>query len=119
MQRKQSAMFLVGVFVVLGILGLLAAVAIPHAREMSYRSHAHDKETELLRIRSAVDEMLQQSHGGKLESIGPVADLSLVHTADEKPLFLIDYLPEEVSSHLIPGCTYSFTADGVVMQMTN
>jgi len=104
---------------VLGIIGVLASVALPHAGDMIYREKAREKEAELLQIRSAVSEMLQLSPSGKLESIGPVADLALVHTADAEPLILTDYLPPDMPGKISSGCSYSFTADGYVLQITN
>ncbi len=119
MQQKYAAGLLVGIFIVLVILGILAAVALPHASQMSYQSQVREREDELLQIKSAVMEMLGESPGGKLVSIGPTADLSLVRTADAEPLYLADYLPAEVSLPLKSGCTYSFTADGLVLRMTD
>jgi hypothetical protein len=119
MQYKQAAGFIVGFFITLGILGILASFAVPHAIEMAHQEKAQEKETELLRIQYAVDEMLRQSPSGELDSIGPVTDLNLVRTADAPPLVLTDYLTEKTSVRCLPGCTYSFTADGLVRQMTN
>lgn len=118
-QHKQTSLFLVAVFVTLGILGILAAVAIPHASDMVYQSGAQERETELLKIRAAVDDMLRESPCGKLVSIGPVKDLALVHTADTVPLALTDYLPEEMKNNITSGCHYSFTSDGLVVQLTD
>jgi hypothetical protein len=118
-QHKQASLFLVLVFVTLGILGILAAVAIPHASDMAYQDSSRERETELLRIRAGVDDMLHESQCGKLVSVGPVTDLSLVHTADAAPLTLTDYLPAEMKSNINSGCCYSFTADGLVVQYTN
>jgi len=118
-QNKQTAGFLVSVFIVLGILGLLCAIAVPHANEMVYASKATERETALLRIQNAVTEMLRQSPCGALEAIGPVTDLNMVKTADADPLALSDYLPDDKSGYLVPECKYSFTADGTVIQFTD
>jgi len=118
-QHKQGSIFLVGALVTLVILGVLAAVAVPHASDMLYQSTVHEREIELLRICSAVDEMLRESPAGRLVSVGPVTDLSLVHTADADPLNLTDFLPSEMDNHIGSGCRYSFTADGLVLQLTD
>jgi hypothetical protein len=118
-QHKQAAGFLVGIFITLGMLGALATIAIPHAVGMVYESEAREKETELLRIQRAVDEMLSMSSTGTLVSIGPTVDLSLVRTSDAESLSLTDFLPEEVCAYCNSGTSYSFTADGIVLQMTN
>jgi|WetSurMetagenome_2_1015567.scaffolds.fasta_scaffold669869_1 hypothetical protein len=118
-QHKQSSLFLVLLFVALGILGILAAIAIPHASDMVYQDTSRERETELLKIRAGVDDMLRESPCGKLVSVGPVTDLSLVHTNDAAPLALTDYLPAEMKNNINSGCRYSFTADGLVVQYTN
>jgi len=115
-QHKQSSILLVLLFVVLAILGILAAVAIPHAFDMAYQDTSRERETELLKIRAAVGDMLRESPCGKLVSIGLVMDLSLVRTADTLPLDLSDYLPEDMKNTLTSGCRYSFTSDGIVIQ---
>ena len=114
--HRQTAIFMVIAFVTLGILGLLSAVAVPHAFNMAHQSKSAVNETELLKIRAAVEDMLQQSPAGKLISIGPVSDLSLVKTADEPALELTDYLPPEITNPITSGCTYGFTSDGLVVQ---
>ena len=119
MQHKQTSIFLIAAFVTLGILGILAAVAIPDVSDMVYQSGAREREAELLKIRAAVDDMLRESPCGKLVSIGPVKDLALVRTADAVPLALTDYLPEEMKNNITTGCYYSFTSDGLVIQLTD
>jgi hypothetical protein len=119
LHHKQAAGFLVGLFVVLAALGILAAVALPHASDMVYQNTAHDREDELLRIQSAVTEMLFESPAGTLVSIGPTGDLNLVRTADVEPLYLDEFLPPEVNPRLESGYKYSFTSDGLVIQLTD
>jgi len=114
--NKQLSGLIIAFFLILGILGVLASIAIPHAREMAYDQQVREQEEELLQIRSAVTEMLQVSPGGRLESIGPVKDMNLVKTADTQPLILTDYLPEDLQKPIDSGYVYSFTADGFVLQ---
>ena len=116
MHQKQACELLLGILITLGILGSLSAVAIPHAIDMAHQSEFQRRETEFFRVSAAVDEMLQESPCGKLISVGPVADLSLVRTADPEPLFLVDYLPVDTRRHLPGDCVYSFTSDGYVLQ---
>ena len=116
MPNRQASIFMVAAFIVLGVLGLLAAVAIPHVSTMTQQSEARADELELLKIRSAVDDMLQQSPAGSLRAVGPVTDLSQVLTADDPPLSLKDYLPDGMKSVITSGCSYGFTADGLVAQ---
>jgi hypothetical protein len=118
-QHKQASVFLVGIFVALGLLGILAAVALPHASDMVYQSNAQNKEDELLHIQSAVTEMLFESPDGTLVSIGPVTDLTMVRTTDAAPLVLADFLPPEINPILDSGCLYSFTSEGLVVQLTD
>ncbi len=119
MQHRQVAGLIIGIFVVLGIIGALAAVAIPHAGQMIYQSEVEERETEFLKIQTAVMEMLRESPRGALEPIGPVTDLRQVRTADAEPLFLTDYLAGGKESYFTSGYKYSFTADGTVKQYSN
>jgi hypothetical protein len=115
-EHKQTAWFIIVVFIVIGILGALAAVAIPHAGEMAYASKAGDRTLELFTIQSAVAQMMCQSHASQIQSIGPTDDLNLVHTTDPDPLALADFLPDFKDGRLTSGYTYSFTSDGLVLQ---
>ena len=117
-QYKQTAWVIVAIFVILGILGVLSAVAIPHAGEMLYQSAAEARQTELLHIQNAVAGMLRESPAGALEPVGPTADMSKVHTVDTEQLTLSDYLTED-DTGLATGCRYSFTADGLVIQFAH
>lgn len=119
MHQKQAAVLIVVIFIVLGVLGVLSAVAIPHADDMVRQYGAEEREMEFLRIQAAVTEMLRRSPDGMLYSVGPTGDLREVQTIDEKPLFLSDFLSGDESDWITTGCRYSFTADGVVLQVTD
>lgn len=110
---KQAAAVLL-VAVILAILGLLAAIAIPHVGEMLAKQEAETRTAELFTVQTAVSEMLYRSICGTLEPVGPTADMSRVCTRDICPLVLSDYL---VDMTLDSGCSYSFTADGTVVQV--
>jgi hypothetical protein len=118
-QHKQAAGFLVGLFIVLAILGVLAAVALPHVFDMNYQSVADERNHELLGIQQAVAGMLNRSPAGTLVSIGPIDDLNMVRTCDAEPLELTDFLPPEINPKLDSGYRYSFTAEGLVIQLTD
>jgi hypothetical protein len=117
--NKQLAGLIIAFFAVLGLIGGLASIALPHAKEMVLQQDMRKKEAELLQIRSAVMEMLRISPSGKLESIGPVEDLTLVQTSDDQPLILADYLPPDMGVNIDSGCKYSFTSEGYVLQLTH
>jgi hypothetical protein len=116
MQHTLAAWFIIVIFAVMGILGALAAVAIPHTAEMAYASQAEDRTLELFTIQAAVAGMLSQSPVHQIQSIGPTADLNLVQTTDAMPLVLADFLPDVKDGRLDSGYTYSFTSDGLVLQ---
>ncbi len=117
MKEKQVAGIFLEIFVVVLILSLLLAVAIPHVGQMLSKSKAVSRETELQNIRTAVIEMLCDSGAGILEPVGPTNDMSEVHTRDIPPLFLSDYLQGRSGCSGEDPCTYSFTADGTVVPM--
>jgi hypothetical protein len=117
MQEKQASLFFLEIFVIVTVLGLLSAIAIPHAGQMMRQSKAVSREAELHDIQTAVTEMLDDSAAGRLESVGPIADMNLVRTCDTPPLVLKDYLPVMLDSPVKLGYTYGFAADGTVLQM--
>jgi len=116
MEHKQTALFMIVVFIVLGILGSLASIAIPHTVEMAYASKAEDRTMELFTIQTAMAGMLSMSQTHQVNTIGPTANLNLVCTTDETPLVLADFLPDVKGGRLASGYSYSFTADGLVLQ---
>jgi type II secretory pathway pseudopilin PulG len=118
MQEKQEAWIFIEIFCVMIMLGMLASVAVPHAGQMMQESKAMSREAELYNIQTAVTEMLNDSPAGKLQSVGPVADMSRVRTCDTPPLILKDYLPGKHDNSGKQGYAYGFTADGTVILMT-
>lgn len=117
MQEKQLAGLFLEIFVIVAILGLLSAVAIPHVGQMMSKSKRISLETELQNMQTAVTEMLHNSITGTLEPVGPTADMGQVHTTDTPPLVLKDYLLGMSDGSVRLGCTYSFSADGTVNQI--
>ena len=114
--RQVAGLFL-EIFVVVVILGLLSAVAVPHVSQMMSKSKFVSRETEFQNIQTAVTEMLHDSISGTLEPVGPTADMGRVHTTDTPPLVLKDYLLGMKDGSVRLGCTYSFSADGTVNQI--
>jgi hypothetical protein len=119
MQDKQTVLIFLEIFVIVIFLGLLSSVAVPHAGQMLRQSEAMSREEELVDIQAAVSKMLNDSAAGRLEPIGPITDMRLVHTCDTPPLFLKDYLPGKYDSSINSGCIYGFTADGTVLQIAH
>jgi Tfp pilus assembly major pilin PilA len=114
MYEKQTAGYFLICFVVIAVLGILSAIAVPHVSRMIARSESDARTTEFYKIQSAVTEMLYDSICGILEPIGPTSDMGQVCTRDIYPLVLSDYMDGE---SLESGCSYAFAADGAVMQM--
>ena len=117
MQEKQVAGLFLEIFVIVTILGLLSAVAVPHVGQMMSKSKFVSLETEFQNIQTAVTEMLHDSISDTLEPVGPTADMGQVHTADTPPLVLKDYLLDVKDGSVKLGCTYSFSTDGTVNQI--
>jgi Tfp pilus assembly protein PilE len=116
MQEKYAAGIFLEIVAVVTMLGVLAAIAIPHASQMTVKSRPLSSEAELETIQTAVVEMLQDSVTQTLEPVGPTTDMSLVCTNDTPPLLLSYYLLDTKEAWVKLNCAYSFTADGTVYQ---
>jgi type II secretory pathway pseudopilin PulG len=116
MQDKQTDRLFVGMFIVLGVLGILAAIAIPQVKSMTYTGRDDERAEEYRTIQIAVMEMLNDSDTSTLVPVGPTTDMSQVYTADASPLVLTDYLNYSLSKTDKLGCKYIFTSYGVVIQ---
>jgi type II secretory pathway pseudopilin PulG len=117
MQDKQVAGFFLETWLVVIILGLLAAITLPNVGRMLGKSRDVAAEMELQNVQTAVTEMLCDSETGTMEPVGPTWDLSEVHTCDSPPLYLSDYLPGEDEGPDEAVGTYSFAGDGTVEQI--
>jgi hypothetical protein len=117
MQEKQATLFFLELLIIVFVLGFLSTAAIPHAGRMIQESKAMSREAELQNIQAAVIKMLDDSAAGKLESIGPIVDISIVHTRDVPPLVLKNYLSGKKDSSIKSGCAYGFAADGTILQI--
>jgi hypothetical protein len=117
MREKQDALLFLELLIITITMVLLSAVAIPHAGHMMYEEKMASRENEYNQIRTAVSEMLDDSAAGRLESVGPTADMSLVRTCDSPPLVLVNYLPGFAGRSVKLVCLYGFTADGTILQV--
>ncbi len=118
MQEREGAGFFLEIFMIVAILGILAAVALPNIGQLLDKGKAEACATEFHNIQTAVTEMLADSTTGTLEPAGPTADMSEVKTSDTPPLVLADYLIGLDGSSVKSGCTYTFAADGTATQTT-
>ena len=116
MTEKKATGFIIEVFVVLSVLGILAAIALPNIGQMIDKSRAASSDTEFHNIQIAVVEMLYDSSTRTLVPVGPTADMNDVLTSDTPPLVLTDYLLGRDSGLVTLGCMYSFAVDGTVTQ---
>jgi type II secretory pathway pseudopilin PulG len=117
MQEKKFINIFLEIFLVVAVLGTLSAVAFTSIGKMFNKGKAESRETELRNIRTAVIEMLCESATGRLQTVGPTADMNQVLTSDTPPLVLSDYLRGLDGGSLKLGCTYSFLADGTITQV--
>ncbi len=110
------------------ILGVLAAVAVPNVGKFIGKGKTEAWETELHNIQTAVMAMLSEALSGELDAVvAPpgTADMSTVTATSPLAvppatgdLILSDYLTGLDVTSVTSGCTYSFTLDGTVTQVT-
>ena len=117
MQERQAAGFFIEVLVVVSILGILSAIAIPNIGQLVSKGKIESYDSEFHNMQTAVTEMLAESATGTLKPVGPTADMSQVQTSDTPPLVLTDYLTGLDGTSVKSGCTYMFAADGTVRQI--
>jgi prepilin-type N-terminal cleavage/methylation domain-containing protein len=119
LHKTETGFTLIELLVVMGILGILAGVAIPMIITFADKGRPETAQTELQNIRVAVAAMLVESDTKELTPASDVSDMDTVVTTDTPALILSDYL-----SQLNPDgttkteLTYSFAADGTVTQNT-
>jgi type II secretory pathway pseudopilin PulG len=114
--RQVAGLFL-EVFLVVAMLGVLSAVAIPHVSQMINKNKVESREAELRNIQTAVTKMFYDSASKTLEPVGPTRDMHQVHTRDTPPLVLSDYLLGLNGNSLKLSCSYLFSANGTVRQI--
>ncbi len=110
---------LIEMLVVVAILGVLAAVAVPSVGKFISRGQSESYQTELHNIQTGVIAMLADSVAGELDSAQTdINDIDLV-TSDNSTLKLSSYMTGLKSDGTVrTNCTYSFVVDGTVTQTT-
>ncbi len=104
--------------VVVAILGVLAAVAVPNVGKFIGKGKTESYETELHNVQTGVMAMLADSTTGNLTAvITPTNDMDGIATTDTTPLLLSDYMTGLDSNNFVKTpCLYAVTADGKVTQ---
>jgi len=115
-QEKEGMGYFIEIVVVVALLSLLSAVAIPNIGELLSKGKIESYDSELHNIQTAVIQILVESTAGTLKPVGPTADMSQVQTIDTPPLVLTDYLIGLNDTSVRSGCTYTFAANGTVTQ---
>lgn len=112
---------LVELLVVVAILGVLAAVAVPNVGKFIDKGQTESYETELHNIQTAVLAMIADSDAGELDqdyTANATADMGTIQ-ADNASLTLDEYLTGLDGTLVRSDCTYTFSQDGkIVTQIT-
>ena len=105
--------------VVVAILGVLAAVAVPNVGKFIGKGKTEAWQTELHNIQTATMAMLADSTAGVLDAASSnITDLDTV-TADTGAVLLSSYVTGlNADGTVKTGCSYAFTVDGTVTQTT-
>lgn len=118
--RDNKGFTILELLVIIAILGILAAVAIPNVSRFIGQGEEEAAQTELHNIQTVVMAMLSESTTGELIPVTtPTNDMDDIQTTDTTPLILSDYLLDlNPQGEVKSGYNYTFTADGVVTQIT-
>ena len=122
----QKGFTLVELLVVIGILGVIAAVVVPNVGSFIGRGKSESYETELHNVQTSTMAMLTDSTSSELVLVDVATkDMSTVKTTDSPALVLSDYLTGlgddpatdlEETTCVKTGCSYTFAEDGTVTQ---
>ena len=111
---------LIELLIVVAILGVLAAVAVPNVGKFIGQGQNESYATELYNIRVATLALLADSQNKLLDAnyMTPMNDMALV-TSDNGTLSLDTYINGLNGTLVASDCMYTFTTDGeVVTQIT-
>ena len=117
MQDKNPVGIIIELFIVIAILGIISAVAIPNIGHLFTKGRIESSKSELHNVQTAVVAMLSDSAAGTMEPVGPTSDMDEVVTVDVPPLVLSDYLLGLDEDSLKLCYTYSFAVNGTVTQV--
>ena len=110
---------MVELLVVVAILGVLAAVAVPNVGKFIGQDKSKSYEAELHNVQTAVMAMLVDSTAGVLDGAVAATDDMDTVTADTTAKKLSDYMTGlDADGKIKSGCTYAFAVDGTVTQTT-
>jgi hypothetical protein len=115
--QRQEINFALEFFMVVAILSVLTAVALPHVNKFIGQGRAESYGAEFRSVETAVAAMLGDSDTGSLNPVGPTIDMNMVRTTDMPPLVLSDYLTGLDGTLIKSGCKYEFMANGTVNQI--
>jgi len=108
---------LVELLVVVAILGVLAAVAVPNVGKFIGQGKTESYETELHNVQTATMAMLADSTAGELDGVVAATDDMDTVLADSGTKLLSSYKTGlDSDGKLVSGCTYAFAVDGTVTQ---
>jgi prepilin-type N-terminal cleavage/methylation domain-containing protein len=117
--KGEAGFTLIEILVVIAILGVLAAVAVPNVGKLFGAGETESYDAELHNLQVAVLSMLTDSTSGQLDgSYAGINDLSAVTATKDTAgdLKLNDYPIGLDGTSVKTGCTYDFTQTGQVTQ---
>jgi len=118
-KRGQKGFTLVELLVVVAILGVLAAVAIPNVGKFMGKGKTESYATELSNVETAVTAMMADSTSGTINAVTTATNdmHSVTATGSSGTLYLSDYMTGLNTDYTVKsGCTYTFSATGTVTQ---
>ena len=118
--HTETGFTIIEILVVVAILSILAVVVGVNFGRYISQGQTEAYATELQDIQTAVAVMLHESYRGDLAPVViPTDDMDTVHTDGPLNLVLSNYLDNlDSGGKVLSGCTYTFTADGIVKQIT-